>query len=104
MTSDMAGLLPHWGIHLSPEAVDLLQRLITIDPRHRLTLDEALAHPWLQEDPQQLQFICVANTLIEQQLPQESGLRPDTPQEQDRLTFLSTCTYILQFCLNAYLE
>jgi len=50
-------------------------------------------------------FLCAANALIEEQLPQESGMRsPDTPQEQERLTFLSTCTYILQFCLNTYLE
>eukprot|EP00562_Extubocellulus_spinifer_P019943 CAMPEP_0178600294 /NCGR_PEP_ID=MMETSP0697-20121206/33777_1 /TAXON_ID=265572 /ORGANISM="Extubocellulus spinifer, Strain CCMP396" /LENGTH=499 /DNA_ID=CAMNT_0020238275 /DNA_START=226 /DNA_END=1725 /DNA_ORIENTATION=+ len=52
MTSDMAGLLPHWGIHVSPEAADLMQRLITIDPRHRLTLDEALTHPWVQQTDQ----------------------------------------------------
>ena len=50
MTRDLAGLLPHWGIdYLSPQCIDLMQRLMTIDPRHRLTLEEALAHPWLQD-------------------------------------------------------
>ena len=50
MTRDLAGLLPHWGIdYLSPQCIDLMQRLITIDPRHRLTLEEALAHPWLRD-------------------------------------------------------
>ena len=49
MTRDLAGLLPHWGIdYLSPQCIDLMQRLITIDPRHRLTLEEALDHPWLR--------------------------------------------------------
>lgn len=49
MTRDLAGLLPHWGIdYLSPQCIDLMQRLITIDPRHRLTLEEALDHAWLQ--------------------------------------------------------
>lgn len=49
MTRDLAGLLPHWSIdYLSPQCIDLMQRLITIDPRHRLTLEEALDHPWLR--------------------------------------------------------
>ncbi|KAN0062616.1 hypothetical protein ACQY0O_005149 [Thecaphora frezii] len=32
----------------SPEAVDLLSRLLTWDPAERLTADEALHHPWLK--------------------------------------------------------
>ncbi|EPQ31257.1 uncharacterized protein PFL1_01442 [Pseudozyma flocculosa PF-1] len=32
----------------SPEAVDLLSRLLTWDPAERLTADEALRHPWLK--------------------------------------------------------
>ena len=49
MTRDLAGLLPFWGVdYLSPQCIDLMQRLITIDPRHRLTLEEALDHPWLR--------------------------------------------------------
>lgn len=48
MTSDLAGLLRHWGIHLSEEAVDLMQRLITRNPRERITLEEALDHPWVR--------------------------------------------------------
>jgi len=50
MTRDLAGLLPHWGIaYLSPQCIDMMQRLMTIDPRHRLTLEEALSHPWLRD-------------------------------------------------------
>eukprot|EP00946_MAST-07B_sp_MAST-7B-sp1_P003474 g3474.t1 len=32
-----------------PEAVDLLNRLLAFDPSKRITVDEALAHPWLNE-------------------------------------------------------
>lgn len=32
----------------SAEAVDLLSKLLTIDPRQRITVDEALEHPYLQ--------------------------------------------------------
>ena len=32
-----------------PEAVDLLHKLLTFDPSQRITVEQALAHPWLQE-------------------------------------------------------
>jgi len=39
--------LKSWGIHLSDEAGDLLQRMLQLDPRRRLTLAEVMAHPWV---------------------------------------------------------
>ena len=33
----------------NPEAVDLLQKMLQFDPRRRISVDEALAHPWLKE-------------------------------------------------------
>ena len=41
-------LLRNWNISLSPHAPDLLQRLLTADPRSRLTLPQLKAHPWWQ--------------------------------------------------------
>jgi serine/threonine protein kinase len=32
----------------SPEVTDFLRRLIVVDPTKRMTLDEAIAHPWFQ--------------------------------------------------------
>lgn len=32
----------------NPEAVDLLSKMLVFHPSHRITVDEALAHPWLQ--------------------------------------------------------
>eukprot|EP01043_Picozoa_sp_COSAG02_P007082 COSAG02_NODE_208_length_29027_cov_27.870230_14_plen_92_part_00 len=34
------------GSNVSTELVDLLTGLLEKDPRHRLTLEEALRHPW----------------------------------------------------------
>lgn len=33
--------------HISNEAKDLVRRLLVRDPKHRLTADQVLAHPWL---------------------------------------------------------
>ena len=30
--------------------MDLIQRLLTLDPRERITMDDAMNHPWLQDD------------------------------------------------------
>lgn len=40
---------------LSPSGRDLLQKMLVADPAHRISIHEALQHPWLQEQlgPQQ---------------------------------------------------
>lgn len=43
-------LLQSMQININPEAVDLLQKLLLRDPRRRLTLQEALAHPWVTQE------------------------------------------------------
>lgn len=42
--SDMTGIFPYGP----PEALDLLQSLLTYEPRDRCTVEEALYHPWLE--------------------------------------------------------
>jgi len=55
----LAALLAHWAgasyeedpaqrRYLSPEALDLIERLLTVDPSARLTLAGLKAHPWWQ--------------------------------------------------------
>jgi serine/threonine protein kinase len=39
--------LRSWDIHLSDEAGDLLQRMLQLDPRNRLTLAEVMSHSWV---------------------------------------------------------
>ena len=35
---------------VSKGAMDLINRLIVIDPAHRLTADQALCHPWVADE------------------------------------------------------
>ncbi|KAG0478738.1 hypothetical protein HPP92_013457 [Vanilla planifolia] len=34
--------------HMSPAAIDLVEKMLTFDPSRRITVDEALAHPYLE--------------------------------------------------------
>ena len=34
---------------LSPECLDFVQKLLIKDPKERLTVEQALRHPWLKE-------------------------------------------------------
>lgn len=51
--------LKEWGILLSREAGDLLQNMLQLNPKDRLTLAEVMSHPW------------VANGEVHGPLPQE---------------------------------
>jgi serine/threonine protein kinase len=48
MTRDLNQLLTDWGIQLSPEGFHLLQNILQVNPRLRLTIDEVLDHPWFR--------------------------------------------------------
>ena len=38
---------PRWASNLSPSAKELMQRLLDVDPKTRITAEEALRHPWV---------------------------------------------------------
>lgn len=40
-------MLTEWDVGLSSDAMDLLQRMLFIDPKDRLSLDQVKAHPWM---------------------------------------------------------
>lgn len=44
----------YWGT-VSDEAKDLIRGLLTLDMDKRLTVDQALAHPWLNRSDQELE-------------------------------------------------
>ena len=46
MTRDINQLLTDWQIKMSPEGLHLLQNMLQVNPRLRLTIDEVLNHPW----------------------------------------------------------
>lgn len=39
----------YWG-SVSDEGKDLIKRLLTIDPKQRISTTEALEHPWMQDE------------------------------------------------------
>lgn len=43
-----------WWSEVSPEAKDLISKLMTVDPEKRLTAKAALRHPWFLADPDYL--------------------------------------------------
>lgn len=42
-----AQIARHWNLGLSEDLMDLLQRMFWLDPRHRLSLEQVRAHPWM---------------------------------------------------------
>ncbi|KAJ7309875.1 hypothetical protein JRQ81_007950 [Phrynocephalus forsythii] len=42
--------------HVSKEAFDLVKKLLVVDPEKRLTIKEALEHPWLQDENMKLTY------------------------------------------------
>jgi serine/threonine protein kinase len=42
--------LQNWDILLSPEAGDLMQSMLLLEPRDRLTLSQVMSHPWVVND------------------------------------------------------
>lgn len=46
--ADFAFTSPLWRF-VSAQARDLIGRLIELNPRKRLTVDQALAHPWISD-------------------------------------------------------
>lgn len=44
-------MLTEWEIGLSGDAMDLLQRMLFLDPKDRLCLEQVKAHPWMTNGP-----------------------------------------------------
>ena len=40
-------MLTEWDVGLSSDAMDLLQRMLFLDPKDRLSLEQVRAHPWM---------------------------------------------------------
>ena len=50
MTHGLTTLLNDWGVDLSDDAIDLLQGMLKLNPRDRLTIQEIENHPWCAEE------------------------------------------------------
>ena len=47
VSGNLVRQLRDWGINLSQDAGDLLQSMLQLDPRDRLTLADVMSHPWV---------------------------------------------------------
>jgi serine/threonine protein kinase len=47
VNGNLARQLRSWDIPLSEDAEDLLQSMLQVDPRDRLSLAEVMSHPWV---------------------------------------------------------
>ncbi len=54
----------YWGT-VSEEAKDLIRGLLTVDPHKRLTVEQALAHPWLMASSAELEARNLDSNLAE---------------------------------------
>ena len=50
VTGRLMEQLKNWDIVLSDEAGELLQNMLQLHPKNRLTLAQVLAHPWVTND------------------------------------------------------
>ncbi|XP_063967725.1 peripheral plasma membrane protein CASK-like isoform X3 [Lytechinus pictus] len=49
ITKGRYNMKPRQWDHISGDAKDLIRSMLSVDPRQRITVEEALAHPWLRE-------------------------------------------------------
>lgn len=56
MTNGLTQLLSDWDVKLSPVGVHLLQNMLQVDPRLRLTIEEVVNHPWFAHPDEPVRF------------------------------------------------
>ena len=54
---------PEYWSEISNEAKDLIRGLLVVDQTKRLTVDQALAHPWFKKDKQELSLIPLSKSI-----------------------------------------
>lgn len=56
ITSGKYNFIPEVWAEVSKEALDLIEKLLVVDPKARFTTEEALEHPWLQDEDMKRKF------------------------------------------------
>lgn len=81
ITSGKYNFIPEVWAEVSEKALDLVKKLLVVDPKARFTTEEALAHPWLQDEAMKRKF---QNLLFEENT--SAGLphlaQPSTSQKR----------------------
>ncbi|XP_042123702.1 serine/threonine-protein kinase Chk2 isoform X4 [Peromyscus maniculatus bairdii] len=56
ITSGKYNFIPEVWTDVSEKALDLVKKLLVVDPKTRFTTEEALSHPWLQDEYMKKKF------------------------------------------------
>lgn len=56
ITSGKYNFIPEVWAEVSEEALDLIKKLLIVEPKARFTTEEALRHPWLQDEDMKRKF------------------------------------------------
>ncbi|XP_039360922.1 serine/threonine-protein kinase Chk2 isoform X3 [Mauremys reevesii] len=79
--------IPREWKHVSDMALDLVKKLLVVDPNKRLTTEKALEHPWLQDESMKSTFQeLLSQTRVSMHPPQTSRLPTTTrkrPHEKE---------------------
>lgn len=67
ITSGKYNFIPGVWAEVSEKALDLVKKLLIVDPKARFTTEEALRHPWLQDEDMKRKF---KNLLLKKTSPQ----------------------------------
>ncbi|XP_068418709.1 serine/threonine-protein kinase Chk2 [Eschrichtius robustus] len=75
ITSGKYNFIPEVWAEVSEKALDLVKKLLIVDPKARFTTEEALRHPWLQDEDMKRKF---KNLLFEEE---KSMTLPQVPTQ-----------------------
>ncbi|XP_039081102.1 serine/threonine-protein kinase Chk2 isoform X3 [Hyaena hyaena] len=82
ITSGKFNFIPEVWAEVSEKALDLVKKLLIVDPKVRFTTEEALRHPWLQDEDMKRKF---QNLLFEENkspAPSQVPAQPSTSRKR----------------------
>jgi len=70
---------------VSPKAIDLIKKLLTVDPKKRISVEEALQHPWISDDEEVIDKANKLMSSVSSDMPPPSGrvLKKRHPSDED---------------------
>ncbi|XP_051018120.1 serine/threonine-protein kinase Chk2 [Acomys russatus] len=81
ITSGKYNFIPEVWTDVSEKALDLVKKLLVVDPKARFTTEEALSHPWLQDECMKKKF---QDLLVQEKNLPTLALAPAEPSSRKR--------------------
>ncbi|XP_051682607.1 serine/threonine-protein kinase Chk2 [Oryctolagus cuniculus] len=87
ITSGKYNFIPEVWADVSEKALDLVKKLLVVDPKVRLTTEEALNHPWLQDEDMKRKFRSLLSeedkSVAVSQVPDQPSTSQKRPLEEE---------------------